>query len=103
VSYMNGIGSSQPFPSVPNDITSSSAGRLSKADSDASAVSQQSNRGVGTETASLSSTAGIVANALSGSDVRMDRVSSLQQAIASGTYNVPASAVAGKMLNALMN
>ena len=103
MSYMNGIGSSQPLPSVPDDITSSNAGRLPKTDSDTSAVGPYSNRGVGTESASLSSTAGMMANALSGSDVRMDRVTSLQQSIASGTYNLPASAVAGKMLNALMN
>jgi anti-sigma28 factor (negative regulator of flagellin synthesis) len=33
----------------------------------------------------------------------MDKVSSIQAALASGTYNVPASAVASKMVDAMMS
>jgi negative regulator of flagellin synthesis FlgM len=36
------------------------------------------------------------------SDVRMDKVTSIQSALASGTYNVPASAVASKMVDSMM-
>jgi anti-sigma28 factor (negative regulator of flagellin synthesis) len=40
---------------------------------------------------------------LSGSDVRADKVASLQQSIAAGTYSIPSSDVAAKVLNALLN
>jgi negative regulator of flagellin synthesis FlgM len=51
----------------------------------------------------LSSTASLVGQALSGSDVRADKVSGLQQSIASGTYSVPSSDVAAKVLSTLLN
>jgi negative regulator of flagellin synthesis FlgM len=49
----------------------------------------------------ISAASGLFSSALSGSDVRMERVTALQSAIQSGTYQVPASAVADKMLTAL--
>jgi len=51
---------------------------------------------------SVSATAGQVTAALSTSDVRQDKVSALQTAIANGSYNVPASAVAGKIVDSLL-
>jgi negative regulator of flagellin synthesis FlgM len=55
-----------------------------------------------TDQARLSSTGGLVAQALEGSDVRVDKVATLQQAIASGSYSVSASDVADKMINSLL-
>jgi flagellar biosynthesis anti-sigma factor FlgM len=54
--------------------------------------------------ASLSAAGGLAAasQATDNSDVRMDKVNQLQDAIASGTYNVPASAVADKMVESLL-
>lgn len=52
--------------------------------------------------ATLSSMGGLVSQALAGSDVRMDKVAKLQQAIASGSYSVPSSDVAGKMIDSLL-
>jgi negative regulator of flagellin synthesis FlgM len=52
--------------------------------------------------ASLSHTSTLLAQALTTSDVRMDKVASLQQAIASGSYHVSSSDVADMMLKALM-
>jgi negative regulator of flagellin synthesis FlgM len=52
--------------------------------------------------ASLSHTSTILAQALSGSDVRMDKVASLQQAIASGNYHVSSADVADSILKSLM-
>ena len=44
-----------------------------------------------------------IAQALNTSDVRTDKVASLQQAIASGTYNVSSSDVAGSVIKALQS
>jgi negative regulator of flagellin synthesis FlgM len=51
---------------------------------------------------SLSSTAGLVAQALEGSDTRSAKVASLQQAISAGNYNVSSSDVAGKIIQSLL-
>ncbi len=51
---------------------------------------------------SVSAAAGLVTAALSTSDVRQDKVSALQTAIANGSYSVPASAVAGKIVENLL-
>ena len=56
-----------------------------------------------TDQTTLSSMGGLVSQALGGSDVRMDKVAKLQQAIASGSYSVSSSDVAGKMIDSLMD
>ncbi len=61
---------------------------------------------VSSDHASLSSTASLFSQTLSGSgsdsDVRMEKVTSLQESIAAGTYHVSASAVAEKMLSSML-
>jgi len=52
--------------------------------------------------ATFSSAASNVAQMAPDSDVRMDKVSSIQAALAAGTYNVPPSAVASKMVEAML-
>jgi negative regulator of flagellin synthesis FlgM len=52
--------------------------------------------------ATLSTAASMAAAAAPDSDVRMDKVAEIQQALASGSYNVPASAVAGKMIDQML-
>lgn len=52
--------------------------------------------------ATLSTAASMAAAAAPDSDVRMDKVAAIQQALASGSYNVPASAVAGKMIDQML-
>ena len=54
------------------------------------------------DNASLTSTAGVLAQAVNGDDVRTDKVAALQAAITSGTYNVPASAVADKLIQSML-
>lgn len=54
------------------------------------------------DAASLSVAGGFAAQASGGTDIRFTKVAALQQAIANGTYSVPASEVAGKMIEALM-
>jgi negative regulator of flagellin synthesis FlgM len=52
--------------------------------------------------ATFSNAGSEVAQTASDSDVRMDKVASIQSALASGTYNVPASAVASKMVDVML-
>jgi negative regulator of flagellin synthesis FlgM len=52
--------------------------------------------------ANLSSAGSFVSQALGGSDIRADKVASLQQTIAAGSYNVSSSDVAGKIIQSLL-
>lgn len=52
--------------------------------------------------ATLSSAGATVSQAAGEPDVRLDKVASVQSALAAGTYNVPASAVASKVVDALL-
>lgn len=55
-----------------------------------------------TDTAQVSSVAAQVAQSASGSDVRLDKVASIQASLQAGTYQVPASAVAKSVIGALL-
>lgn len=57
---------------------------------------------VGGDKTTLSAAASVAAAAAPDSDVRMDKVTAVQQALASGTYNVAASEVAGKMIGHML-
>jgi negative regulator of flagellin synthesis FlgM len=52
--------------------------------------------------ATLSSAGSQVSATASGDGVRMDKVAAIQSALASGTYNVPASAVASKVMDSML-
>jgi negative regulator of flagellin synthesis FlgM len=54
------------------------------------------------DSATVSSAASEVSSTASDSDVRYDKVASIQAQLAAGTYNVPASAVAGKLVDSLL-
>jgi negative regulator of flagellin synthesis FlgM len=56
-----------------------------------------------TDQANVSSVGALVAKASAGSDVRTEKVAALQQAISSGSYHVPASAVASKIVDSLLS
>jgi negative regulator of flagellin synthesis FlgM len=53
--------------------------------------------------ATLSSAASEMAQSLPDEDVRMEKVAAVQSALAAGTYNVPASAVASKLVDVMMS
>jgi len=57
---------------------------------------------LGSDRATLSSAASEVSQAATDSDVRLDKVASIQAQLAAGTYNVPASAVAGKLIESML-
>jgi negative regulator of flagellin synthesis FlgM len=58
--------------------------------------------GFDSDRATLSSAGNEVSQAVSGEDVRTDKVAAVQAALAAGTYDVPASAVASKMVDAML-
>ena len=105
MSYTNGIGSPQQLPGAAEAAASSSASRTAKSEAGSQPVSGQSgfDNAAPVDQANVSSAASVVAQGLSGSDVRTDKVAALQQSIAAGTYSVPASDVAGKVMSALLN
>jgi negative regulator of flagellin synthesis FlgM len=53
--------------------------------------------------ATLSNAGSEVSQTASESDVRTEKVASVQAALAAGTYNVPASAVASKVVDAMLS
>ena len=58
--------------------------------------------GLAGDRATLSNAGSEVSQAAAGSDVRTDKVAAVRAALAAGTYNVPASAVAGKVIDAML-
>jgi negative regulator of flagellin synthesis FlgM len=50
----------------------------------------------------LSPAANMVSQSVNQTDVRMDKVASVQAAIASGSYHVDASQVAGKLIDSML-
>jgi len=59
--------------------------------------------GLGSDSATFSSAGSEVSLTAADSGVRTDKVASVQAALASGTYNVPPSAVASKMVDAMLS
>lgn len=58
---------------------------------------------LGADRATLSSAASEVAQSAGDDGVRMDKVSSIQAALTSGTYDVPAAAVASRLVDAMLS
>lgn len=80
-----------------NETKNVGATAAAKGGSSASATAQVTTKGV--DSASLSAAGGLAADL---SDVRTTKVAELRQAISNGTYNVPASAVASKMVESML-
>jgi len=58
---------------------------------------------LGADSATLSSAGSEVSQTASDSSVRMDKVTEIQAALASGSYNVSASAVASKVVDSMLS
>lgn len=102
MSYTNGMGDlKQALNSImPNTATAEAqqVGLAKTSDNSGNAPSRE----LQDDEARLSSTSGLIAQALDASDVRTGKIQALQQAIASGTYNVSPSDVAEKMIDSLL-
>jgi negative regulator of flagellin synthesis FlgM len=102
MSYTNGIGNLQQVLNSMTPATTqpaSQAGEATKAPKPHQATPARTEQA---DQTNLSSTSSVIAHALEGSDVRTEKVASLQQAIASGSYSVSSSDVAGKMVDSLL-
>ena len=100
MSYTNGIGASQQSSGL---LAAASTQATGPADAvkrngapDASAPSLQQ------DAATLTSTGGVLAQAVSGTDTNEAKIVALQHAIATGTYSVSSSAVADKLIESMV-
>jgi negative regulator of flagellin synthesis FlgM len=94
---MDGINSLHKMLGALQTSDSASVNTAAKASAAASPIA-----GSSADSAKLSAAGGMASQATDTSDVRMDKVAALQQAIASGSYSIPASAVADKMVESLL-
>lgn len=97
MSYADRIGSLLQVPGTNAPAAAKPAQHVS-----ASTNQAQQPRAVQADHTDLSAAAGLIATALAGSDTRTAKVEALQQAIASGNYNVSSSDVADKMIQSLL-
>ncbi len=58
--------------------------------------------GLGSDQATFSSAASEVSQTASGDGVRSEKVAAVQAALAAGSYNVPASAVASRVIDSML-
>ena len=100
MSFGNGIGDLKQALSTAVAV---SGARTATRPESAPATSQTaSGHGPNADEANLSTTSGLLAQSLAGSDVRTEKVESLRQAIADGSYQVSSTEVAGKIIQSLM-
>jgi negative regulator of flagellin synthesis FlgM len=102
MSFTNNIGSLQQIVSSIATGEIKGSQQTSAAEKSTPATTSPSASAVSSDRANLSSTSSVLAQALSADDVRTEKVAALQQAIASGTYNVSSSEVAGKLIQSLL-
>lgn len=65
-------------------------------------ASQTAPAASGADEATLSSEASLASRVSSDSDVRMEKVNQIQQALAAGTYSVPSAEVADRMITQML-
>jgi negative regulator of flagellin synthesis FlgM len=102
MSYQNGVNTLQQMFS---QVSASNVAQTQQTDAAKGGAKTSTESAVATsaptDTTSLSTLGGLAASSTD-SDVRMDKVSALQSAINSGSYNVSSSDVADAVINSLM-
>jgi negative regulator of flagellin synthesis FlgM len=99
MSYSNGIGD---WKQVLPPVAPTSASQTQQVAERQKTAAGQTAAGAKADETKLSPAGELIANALSGSDVRTAKVEALQKAIAEGSYNVSSSDVAGKIMDSLL-
>ena len=99
MSYTNGLNNLQHFISTAVTSTPSEAKNANTGVETAAKI----NGVVASDKARLSTASSLVSLAISGSDVRSEKIAPLQAAIAAGTYHVSSSDVANKVIHSLLN
>ncbi|MBB5057852.1 flagellar biosynthesis anti-sigma factor FlgM [Granulicella aggregans] len=103
MSISNGIGNLQ---GLSNPVTPASAtvqtGKEEQIKSSVSLAPGAVKTTPVTDQTVISSTSELLTRALSGSDVRLDKIQPLQAAIAAGTYQVSSSDLADKLITSLL-
>lgn len=102
MSYANGVGTLQQVLSSITPATTQATESANAPNQRNVAVVANAERANPADQTSLSSTSGMIAHVLSGSDVRPEKVAALQQAIALGSYSISSSDLAGKMIQSLL-
>lgn len=100
--YTNGIGGSPQQIGMAEVAATAAANRAATTQSGLPRKDSASVDRAGSDGAKLSTTAGVIAQAFAGSDVRLAKVAGMQQTIAAGTYSVSSPDVADKLMTALM-
>ncbi len=102
MSYAGGIGTLQQSIGSITPSEAKSAVQTTASDTVAQGSGELNANVDHADQASLSSTGGLVAQALESSDTRSSKVASLQRAIADGSYSVSSSNVADKIIQSLL-
>lgn len=103
MSFTTGIGSLQQTTNPITPTEAKPAIQTSVSETVANPSEVQISNVEHADQTNLSSTGGLVAQALESSDIRSAKVVSLQQAIAAGTYSVSSSNVADKIIQSLLD
>ena len=104
MSISNGIGNLQ---GLSNPVTppsgAAATGKDEPVKAAAAPVGSAAKINLPVDQAVISSTSGLLAEALSGSDVRLEKILPIQAAISAGTYDVPSADVADKLISSLFS
>lgn len=102
MSISNGIGSLQGLSNTVSPASASApAGKDQQVKTNTTAARVEPKINHPVDQAVISSTSGLLSEALSGSDVRLEKIQPLQAAIADGTYSVSSADVADKLITTL--
>jgi negative regulator of flagellin synthesis FlgM len=82
--------------------TSNSSPVSNQSETAAQITHETANAMQNTDRATLSAAGAGISQSAPDADVRLEKVTAIQQALADGTYNIPASAVASKMVDAML-
>ena len=102
MSYTDGIGNLRQAIDSIGPAAAKPAQQVSGPDKDKAPADIKAGTAAPADSAELSPVGGLISKAMEGSDVRTEKVQALQQAITSGSYHVPSSDIADKLIQSLL-